>query len=178
MPQGEANLAKRPRPIDRYLPLDVLLALEELAGFVLSNRPSRQDAGLVEGEVVLIADRFPALGDPLVDFARSLDHARIEAAGRPQAPWLEAARELEIAYREDEGLAARLLALVGLWLRHPVRCARDVVRGAHGEPSLSSLAPAAARLERQRTARIHPLGGEEVKAVARRLSALSGRHTS
>ncbi len=157
----------------QYLALDALLAVDELAGFMLSNRPDRR--GLATGQVVLVADRFPVPGDPLVDFARTLNAARVEANGRPEWPWIEVSRELEISYREDDGLAARLLALARLEVRHPVRCARDFIRRRPGEPTLTAIAPAALRLARQRDARVHPLGGEEVQATARRLAALAGR---
>ncbi len=161
----------------QYLALDALLAVEELAGFTLSNRPERAGSRRrsLGGEVVLIADRFPAPGDPLVDFARTLDAPRVEAAGRPESPWVAVSRELEIAYREDDGLASRMVALVRLAIRHPVRCARDVIRRRPGEPTLAALAPAALRLARQADARVHPLGGEEVQATAHRLAALAGR---
>ena len=53
-----------------------MLTAEELAGFALSNRP----AGVARppAQVVLVADRFPSRGDPLVEFAQSLDGARVE----------------------------------------------------------------------------------------------------
>jgi hypothetical protein len=125
--------------------------------------------------VVLVADRFPVPGDPLVDFARTLNAARVEANGRPEWPSIEVSRELEISYREDDGLAARLIALLRLAVRHPVRCVRDFIRRRPGEPTLTAIAPAALRLARQRGARVHPLGGEEVQATAQRLAALAGR---
>ena len=159
----------------QYLALDALLAVDELAGFVLSNRPERGALALAPGQVVLVADRFPVPGDPLVDFARTLNAARVEANGRPEWPSMEVSRELEISYREDDGLAARLMALSRLAVRHPVRCVRDFIRRRPGEPTLTAIAPAALRLARQRGARVHPLGGEEVQATAQRLAALAGR---
>jgi GT2 family glycosyltransferase len=158
----------------RYFALDALLGVEELAGFALSNRPERA-AHDRSGRVVLVADRFPVRGDPLVDFARTLHQARVEARARPESPWLEAGRELEIAYREDEGLAARAFALARLVTRHPVRSARDVWRRGPGQPALSALAPAAVRLEGERGAQVHPLGGDDVRVTAGRLAALAGR---
>jgi Glycosyl transferase family group 2 len=169
----------RPGRLDRaqYFALDALLAVEELAGFTLSNRPEAEIPRRRSStdQVVLVADRFPAPGDPLVDFARTLDGARVEAGGRPESPWVEVSRELEIAYREDDGLASRAVAVLRLGVRHPLRCGLDVVRRGPGEPALAALAPAAVRLVRQRGARVHPLGGEEVKATAQRLAALAGR---
>jgi GT2 family glycosyltransferase len=163
-------------PVDRaqFLALDVLLAAEELAGFTLSNRPERVDRQVSSGRVVLIADRFPVPGDPFVDFARTLRGARVEARGRPDAPWVDATRELEIAYREDDGAAARIVAVARLAARHPVRVALDLV-DRRAEPSLAALAPAAVRLEREAGARLHPLGGDEAQRIAARLAALTGR---
>lgn len=169
-PSHEAGRRRR----DRYLVLDALLGLDELAGFTLSNRPvQRRSPRAIQ--VVLLADRFPARGDPLVDFARTLEGARVEASARPQAPWLEVARELDVAYREDDGLAARASALAWLLTRHPLRCARDLLHRRQGAVPLRDLAPAAQRLERSRGARVHALGGEDVQETAGRLAALIGR---
>ena len=68
----------------RFLALDALLGVDELAGFALSNRPRREARG--PARVVLVADRFPARDDPLADFALTLAGARVEAASRPR-PW-------------------------------------------------------------------------------------------
>jgi Glycosyl transferase family group 2 len=179
--RGGRSALRRSTPTRRYGPLertrqlalDALLAGEELTGLALSNRPQRESAQ-ASAQVVLVAERFPARGDPLVEFARTLDRARVEAVARPDAVLLDVARELEIEYREDEGAAARAIALVKLAARHPVRCATDAGRRNNG-PSLASLAPAAVRLERDRSARLQALGGEEVHATARRLAALTGR---
>jgi hypothetical protein len=124
---------------------------------------------------VLVAGRFPARGDPLVEFARTLDRARVEAAARPEVVAVEVARELEIDYREDEGVAARTIALARLATRHPLRCVMDPLHRNPGAPRLSALAPAAVRLLHDPGARVHALGGEDVHATARRLATLSGR---
>ena len=166
-------------PIERgrYLALDALLAAEELAGLTLSNLPRRDHRDHVTAriQVVLVAERFPARGDPLVEFARTLDRARVEAVARPEVVAVEVARELRIDYREDDGVAARALALARLATRHPLRCALDPLRRRPNEPRLSALAPAAIRLMHERGARVHALGGEEVHATARRLAALTGQ---
>jgi hypothetical protein len=151
-----------------YLALDALLALDELAGFALSNRPPRDSA--TAAGVVLVAERFPARGEPLVELAG----ARVEAAARPAAVSREAARELGIDYREDDGGAARVLAVVELVFRHPVRCGMDALRRRPGEPRLSALAPAVLRLGRDPGARVRALGGRDVEATARRLAVLAG----
>ena len=157
----------------RYLALDALLSVDELAGLTLSNRP----AGRVSApaEVVIVADRFPIRNDPLAEFARTLGHARVEAAARPESPSVEVTHALCIDYREDDGMAARTGALLALILRHPFRSLADVLARGPGEPSLSALAPAVLRLKRDRSARVHAIGGEEVRVTARRLARLAGR---
>jgi hypothetical protein len=87
-------------------------------------------------------------------------------------------RELHISYREDEGILVRLVALARLAARHPLRSARDLRHRNPDEPPLRALAPAALRLGREKTSRVHPLGGDEVQAVARRLGAVVGREAS
>jgi GT2 family glycosyltransferase len=163
----------------RYFALDALLAADELMGFTLSNRPVRDRdvtaASDGPAQVVLVAERFPAPGDPLVEFARTLERARVEAVARPDVVAVEVTRELEVEYREDDGIAARAAALARLAVRHPLRCALDRFRRDPRGPRLSVLAPAAVRLEREPGARVHALGGEEMHATARRLAALSGR---
>ncbi len=129
--------AARPRRLDRgaYLAIDALLSVEELAGFALSNRPAGGDDHPGAG-VVLVADRFPALGDPLVDLARTLAQgARVEAAARPERVAIEVERALPIDYREDDGVAARVRALVWILARHPLRCALDLTAGGPGSRS-------------------------------------------
>jgi GT2 family glycosyltransferase len=157
----------------RYLALDALLSADELAGLALSNRPTGRPRPAAD--VVVVADRFPARGDPLVEFAHALDGARVEAAARPESPDVEVAGSLRIDYREDDGIAARAAALVALVVRHPLRSAGDVLSRRPGEPRLSALAPAVRRLERDRHARVHPLGGSETRATARRIARLAGR---
>ena len=157
----------------RYLAIDALLSADELAGMALSNRPrgaERKAAG-----VVVVADRFPVRGDPLVEFARALDGARVEAAARPESPDSEVVRAFDIDYREDEGIAARAVALAALFMRHPLRAASDVSRRRRGELPLSALAPAVRRLKRDPRARVHALGGGETRVTASRIARLAGR---
>jgi GT2 family glycosyltransferase len=163
-------------PLDRgrFLAVDALLGAEELAGFALSNRPATA-RGRPQARVVLVADRFPARGDPLGDFARTLAGARVESAARPEAVDRAVARGLTIDYREDDGAATRTVAMLRLVAHHPLRSVRDGLARRPGEPSLAALAPAVRRLARDRGARVHPLGGEETLAVARRLASLAGR---
>jgi hypothetical protein len=157
----------------RYLALDALLSAEELAGLAMSNRPAghRRTAA----DVVMVADRFPTRGDPLVEFVSALERVRVEAAARPALLDGNLARGLEIDYREDDGLAARVGALLALVVRHPVRVAGDLLARRPDEPGLSALAPAVVRLQRDRRARVHALGGDDVRTTARRLARLAGR---
>ena len=159
----------------RFAALDAVLAADELAGLTLSNRPAASNGARSAARVVLVADRFPVRADPLTDFARSLDGARVEAVARPEIVDVDVARTLAVDYREDEGVASRAAALVRLVARHPLRCALDLVRREPGGAKLSELAPAAVRLLRDPGARVHPLGGENVRATARRLGELAGR---
>ena len=99
----------------------------------------------------------------------------MEAAARPEALGRRAAQGLTIDYREDDGAGARASALARLLVRHPLRCARDLIGRRPGAPTLSALAPAVVRLVRDGDARVHPLGGEDARAAAARLARLAGR---
>jgi GT2 family glycosyltransferase len=172
-----AGGGRRPGRLDRgrYLALDALLSLDELAGFALSNRPVARIDGRPTAQVVLVADRFPAPGDPLVDLARTLAAgARVEAAARPERVEPSVSRALRVDYREDDGPAARARALAALLARHPLRAGLDVVRRRAGEPKLSALAPAVGRLAEDPAARVLPLG-EGALVTAERLARLAGR---
>jgi hypothetical protein len=124
---------------------------------------------------VLVAERFPAAEDPLVDFARTLSHARVEALARPPVVDVEVARQLRIDYREDDGAAARWWGFVRLLVRHPIRVAQVRLRRAGQGAGLVALAPAALRLDHDPQARVHALGGRHAGAAAQRLARLAGR---
>ncbi len=159
-----------------FLALDALLGVEELAGFALSNRPL--DGGPWPGpvQVVLVADRFPAKGDPLADLALTLAGARVEAGSRPEVTEWRAVSELRVDYREDDGAGERLLAVIRLVLRHPLRSVWDVVMHDRSvAPGLAAIAPSVMRLRRDRDARVLALGTAEAHAVAARLARLAGR---
>jgi GT2 family glycosyltransferase len=176
-PRRLASPASGPRPgrLQRggFAALDAVLGVEELAGLLLSNRPSARERG--SARVVLVADRFPTRGDPLSDFARRLSDARVEAAARPESFDQAAARTLSVDYREDDGAAARALGFLRLVLRHPLRSMADYLHRRSGDPSLAALAPAVLRLTADAEARVHPLGGTEAQSTARRLARLAGR---
>jgi hypothetical protein len=144
-----------------------------LAGFALSNRPRRRDGGPTA--VVLVADRFPAPGDPLADYALTLNGARVEARSRPAVVDRTVARKLTVDYGEDDGVVARVTGLVRLLNRHPIRCVADVWHRPPGSPGLAAIAPAVNRLRRDGDARVRVLGGAGARAAATRLAALAGR---
>jgi GT2 family glycosyltransferase len=176
-PAQSANAsALRRRDRAAFFALDALLAGEELAGLALSNRPGGASPGSPV-DVVLVAEHFPAPDDPLVEFAKTLDRARVEAAARP-AKIDPAAGELRIDYREDDGPLARALALASLAARRPVRCLLDRVRRPSAAPSLTALAPAVRRLQHDGAGvRVHALGSDNARATAARLAALTeARH--
>lgn len=159
-----------------YLALDALLALEELAGFALSNRPSAPGPRAPSPvDVVLVADRFPGRGDPLVELAQAVGRARIEAAGRADVPDQDAARLLDVRYLEDDGAAARATAALALAVRHPVLVAGDLLSADSARLSTWALAPAVRRLAGDPGARVHPLGGPAARATARRIARMAGR---
>jgi hypothetical protein len=176
--QGEASPAAGPSRVERgaFVALDALLSLEELAGFTLSNRsPGHEAVTSAPREVVLVADRFPARGDPLVELARALERVRIEALRRPDAVDVALARGLDIDYLEDDGALRRAAAAAAVLVRHPLRSGLDVLRRRAGEPRLRELAPAVRRLERDRRARVRALGGGPSESIARRIGQLAGR---
>jgi hypothetical protein len=163
-----------------YLALDAVLAVDELVGLLLSNRPRTGAGGSAvrppgPARGVVIVDRFPACGDPLADLVRQRPDLRVEAVARPDVVDRAVARSLRIAYREDDGVAARAVAVARLVTRHPVRCALDRVRRRPGEPALAALAPAVLRLQRDTSAQVHVLAGSDEQRTAWRLATLSGR---
>jgi hypothetical protein len=141
----------------------------------MSNRPTGDRASADDVDLVLVADRFPGRGDPLVELAAQLEQARVEAVARPDVPDLDAVRRLSIRYLEDEGVMERISAGLMLAARHPILTMRDVIARVPGDPSIWALAPAVQRLGRQPEARVHALPGARVQGTARRLARLAGR---
>jgi GT2 family glycosyltransferase len=174
---GPGGLTRADRA--RFLALDALLSVEELAGLTLSNCPRRHGRARHRAgdsvQAVLVAERFPGAGDPLVELARTLGRVRVEAAGRPRQIDHKAFIDLEIAYREDDGVAARALARAALVVRHPFRCLRDRARRPAGQPALAAIAPTVTRLERDPGASVVAFGSEPSRSLARRMARLAGR---
>jgi GT2 family glycosyltransferase len=172
-----------------FLALDVLLALEELVGLTLSNRPPTVErprqpvlaggAGSSRGNrppepsVILLAESFPVAGDPLVELAGALDGVRVQAHRRPER--VAPAVSVPVDYLEDDGVAERSRALIRLLWRHPLRCLLDAAGRRAGRESLWELAPAVLRLERHRSARVRSLGGTDRRSAGVRIARLAGR---
>lgn len=179
LPRRAVDLGAGPLERGQFLALDVLLGLEEVVGLALSNRPGVEGAGPRAGrdraEVVLVAESFPAIGDPLVELASTLERVRVEALARPEALEQGAARAVPIDYLEDDGVLARWAAATSLVASHPVRAALDLLGRPPNALPLRSLAPAVLRLGRDRGARVHPLGRGQDRAIAERLTRLAGR---
>ncbi len=112
---------------------------------------------MVDGlDLVVMTDRFPELSETFVlTEAQGLREAghrvRVESGMRSQTPNPDGAGRLEVSYLDAESLPRRLIDLLWLLGRHPVRCARDRAarkgwRREEDVRSLASLAPAARRL--------------------------------
>jgi GT2 family glycosyltransferase len=145
-----------------FLALDAVLGVDELVGFALSNRPSPAPERPAPAGVVLVADRFPASGD-----AAAIDGARVEAAARGE-------RGAVAVYWEDDGLLDRARALARLLAAHPLRCARDRLDRRPGDPGLSQLAPAVARLAHEPGVPLRAIDDGYAADLADRLARLSG----
>ncbi len=102
----------------------------------------------------------------------AVGRVRVEAGSRPPVVDHATASGVRVDYREDDGGAARALALLRLIGRHPLRCGRDLALRPAGGPALAALAPAVIRLARDRDARVGALGPDPTAA---RLARLAGR---
>jgi GT2 family glycosyltransferase len=172
-PPPRAPLGRTDRA--RFTAIDVLLGVEELLGFTLSNRPRQSPAR--SARVVLIADRYPVPGDPLTELAATIAGARVEAGSRPTIVAAPQVGAPAVHYREDDGTAARVLAVAALVARHPARCLRDLLawQASRDQPTLTEIAPLVQRVRREPDASIRVLGGRGAPAVTRRVTRLAGR---
>jgi GT2 family glycosyltransferase len=176
---GRSDAAAAPAR-DRVLfpVLDVILGVDELIGFALSNRPPAANPGDPSPRRVLVVDRFPnaeadvsAAGGPA-----DAGPVRIEAAARAERAVLPSTR-VTIVYREDDGPLDRARALASLAARYPGRVLTATARDRNA-PSLAGLAPAASRLLADPAATLSPLSTDpRVLAAARRLGRLAGRES-
>jgi GT2 family glycosyltransferase len=155
--------------------LDAVYVVAECGAFVLSNTAPGAGVSGAPGRVVAVAGAFPDREDgTAVAAVRALDGARVEARSRPVRVDREAARELPIAYAEDDGVLRRLGAAAWLLARRPAATLAHVAR--RRRPGLLAVAPAARR--------VAATGADEVRSVgddagpdAAALAALAGtRH--
>ena len=144
---GRGRRARRAR-CERggYLALDALLGVEELAGLCAVQPARGRSAGArAPAQVVLVADRFPARGDPLVDFARTLERRPRRGRGAPgrRSTSRSRASSTSPTARTTASRRARLALGVPGRSRHPLRCALRPARAAR---------PASRRCRRSRPA--------------------------
>jgi GT2 family glycosyltransferase len=146
-----------------FAALDGMLGVEELIGFAQPNRPAADDSAPAAVAVV-VAGRFP---DPAIAVAPG---AHVEALARP-ARAQPAPSGVTVAYREDDGLAERTVALARL-----ARAAPGVVFAAVRADVAGTLAlsPAALRLRACPAAAL-TAACPDAADDERRLARLAGR---
>ena len=160
----------------RFAALDAVLGIEELFGFVLSNRPPSARSGDDAARHVLVADRFPnaeAGAFSRVDAVGAGAAASRIEAGRRADRAAQPAHGVTIVYREDDGPLDRARGLASLAARHPGRVLMATARDRHA-PSPAALAPAACRLLAEPAVTLAP-ADPSMQAAARRLGRLAGR---
>jgi GT2 family glycosyltransferase len=159
--------------------VDVILGLDELIGFALSNRPPVVRSMEPGARRVVVAHRFPDAEADVLAAGNPADPGpvRIEAAARAERTAPTSAG-VTIVYREDDGPFDRAHALAALAARHPGRVLMASARDRNA-PSLVRLAPAACRLLAGPAATLSPSSTDPlVQAAARRLGRLGGRESS
>jgi hypothetical protein len=143
--------------------LDAVYVSAEWGAWWLSNTPpaSRERAGgPAASGTVAIAGAFPSLEDPTAVAAvrRLGGGVVVEAARRPVRIDRAAARQLTIAFAEDDGHARRAAAVAWLLRAAPLRTLRFA--GAHGWRGVLAHACAARRLLERRAVRLLDAGGD------------------
>ncbi|MCP9488561.1 MAG: glycosyltransferase [Solirubrobacteraceae bacterium MAG38_C4-C5] len=151
------------------------------------HRPPRPDPprhATTARTVAVLLDTYPALSETFVvaELAAldALGHRiRIEARELATTPNAEAVNGIPTAYAFEDTTVARLRSVGRLAVRHPLRCARDLVerrRWRREEPilPLRTLAPVAARLRAHRTDHLHVHFATGPAADALRLSRVLG----
>lgn len=134
--------------------------------------------------VAVLVDTFPALSETFVaaELAAlaALGHrVRVEARERAGSPNAEAVSRFPSAYAFEDATAARLRSMGRLAVRHPLRCALDLLarrRWRREEPvlPLRTLAPVAARLRAHGTEHLHVHFATGSAVDALRLSRVLG----
>ena len=138
------------------------------AGRVRPVQPAAPRRRRAPARVVLVADRFPAPRRPA---GRLRAHpGRRARRGRGAARGARPAGRAGADHRLPRGRRRRRPGVWrwrGLLVRHPLRCARDPGRrAAPGRPPSPRWPPRWSAWLRDGDARVHPLGGEDARAVA------------
>lgn len=170
----------------RLRAVDALVLLSNRLGYLDGNAATALSGPPVAPErrgLVIATDQFPAVSETFVsnEAERLLElgwAVRVEALRRPPERAPEVAAQVPIRYLEDEGKLERVGALASLLARHPLRCVADLWARRGFEPlervPLSTLAPAARRLERGRERHLHAHFAGLAAANALRIGALAG----
>jgi GT2 family glycosyltransferase len=185
-PPQRGSTSQPPRPTRsradraRFVTLDLVLGVEELFGFAVSNRPPVPPPRPRAARRVLVADRFPDAATDASATARAAGACagpvRIEAGRRAERA-AQPPPDVTIVYREDDGPLDRARALATLAARRPGRVLAAFARDHHA-PSPAVLAPAACRLLADPAATLSPSSADPlVQAAARRLGRLAGRES-
>ncbi len=154
--------------------LDLIAAVELARGYWCDDNRAPRIAALGRGPVAIEATQpspaavAAAVGSPpwVEAEARPLMQ-RLDSLGRPSSVTF---------WAEDEAPLTRLISLVALLVRHPLRCLRDrSIRRSEGGELLRRLAPAARRVAGWADS-LAPASPDDPAASirARRLSALAG----
>jgi glycosyltransferase involved in cell wall biosynthesis len=130
----------------------------------------------------LFVDQFPELSETFISGElrelERLGHAvHVEAVEHAPNPDPDVAAD--VAYRSDDGRRVRLADMAWLALRHPVRCALDLVhqrrwRQEERVPPLRRLAPVARRVDRFGASHLHAHFAAGAALDAMRVAALLG----
>ena len=152
--------------------LDAVFVASAWGAYALSNTPPVRRSLAGTADVGLVVGAFPAVDDPeAVAAARALAGARVEAAARPVRVDRDAARDLPIAWAEDDGLLVRIGSVLWLARRHPRNVARALLARRRGEPRLLEVGARARRLAESDVREIRAVGD----AVAEREARAVGR---
>lgn len=148
-------------------------------------RPAPPGAGPTPPiRLALVVDQFPELSETFIAeearALRELGHpVRVEARTHAAHPNPAAAADIPFAVAADDGITRKLVDVAWLTLRHPLRCARDLLgrrRWRREEPlrSLRSLAPSARRVARAGETHLHAHFAAGAALDALRLGDLLG----
>ena len=165
--------------------LDALVAVTDLAGEQLANRPPAGTLAAGPEDLIVLADGYPVQSETfVVEEIRALVRAghgvRIEAAHRPVRQALGALDLAPVAYLEDDSRLAKLAGGAWLLATHPRECIADLFarrRWRTEEPvlPLRSLAPLVRRLDDRPGAKLHCHFAGPMALTTLRVARLTGR---